>query len=126
MFEDMLRSCSRGEQLRKVGEKRVGATHDRSLTLFRRGWLFALLAMLLLPATANAADSLYWGNRERRHDPGRKPGRLGEPWVPDRSGEGGPCGVALDPAAGKVYWANFGGGEIQVANLDGSGPGHRP
>jgi DNA-binding beta-propeller fold protein YncE len=34
---------------------------------------------------------------------------------------GGPCGVALDPAAGKVYWTNFFSGEIRVANLDASG-----
>jgi hypothetical protein len=36
--------------------------------------------------------------------------------------EGGrPCGVALDPAAGKVYWANFSSGQIRAANLDASG-----
>ncbi|MGC1798913.1 MAG: hypothetical protein WA701_00870, partial [Solirubrobacterales bacterium] len=35
--------------------------------------------------------------------------------------EGGPCGVALNSAAGKIYWANFNGGEIRVGNIDGSG-----
>ena len=37
------------------------------------------------------------------------------------AGEAGPCGVALDAAAGKVYWANFFSGEIRLATLDGSG-----
>lgn len=34
-----------------------------------------------------------------------------------------PQGVALDPAAGKVYWANYGTDRISYANLDGSGGG---
>ena len=32
-----------------------------------------------------------------------------------------PCGIALNPAAGKIYWANWDTGEIRVANLDGTG-----
>ena len=35
-----------------------------------------------------------------------------------------PFGVAIDSAAGKIYWASNGGGTdccISVANLDGSG-----
>ncbi len=34
-----------------------------------------------------------------------------------------PEGVALDPAAGKIYWANHGNSSISYANLDGSGGG---
>jgi hypothetical protein len=37
-----------------------------------------------------------------------------------------PWGIALDPAAGKIYWANYGigtGTKISFANLDGSGAG---
>ncbi len=38
-----------------------------------------------------------------------------------------PIGIALDPAAGRIYWANFGGGllgaGISSAGLDGSGGG---
>jgi PKD domain len=30
--------------------------------------------------------------------------------------------MAIDPVAGKIYWANLGGGTIRVGNLDGSGP----
>src|SRR5262249_31987241 len=32
-----------------------------------------------------------------------------------------PTGVAVDPAAGKIYWVDNGSGEIRVANLNGSG-----
>jgi predicted outer membrane repeat protein len=32
-----------------------------------------------------------------------------------------PASVAIDPGAGKVYWANDGDGKIQRANLDGTG-----
>jgi DNA-binding beta-propeller fold protein YncE len=37
----------------------------------------------------------------------------------------GPDGVALDPAAGRIYWANVGAGanKISFANLNGSGGG---
>ena len=35
----------------------------------------------------------------------------------------GPDGVAIDPAAGRLYWANDHGNSISYANLDGSG-GH--
>jgi hypothetical protein len=34
----------------------------------------------------------------------------------------GPAGVAIDHADGKLYWANFGGGTIWSANLDGTSP----
>jgi DNA-binding beta-propeller fold protein YncE len=35
----------------------------------------------------------------------------------------GPQGVAIDPAANKIYWANADGDTIAEANLDGSGDG---
>ena len=35
----------------------------------------------------------------------------------------GPAGVSVDPAAGRIYWANSGGGSISFANLNGSGGG---
>jgi DNA-binding beta-propeller fold protein YncE len=34
-----------------------------------------------------------------------------------------PEGVAVDPAAGKIYWANFTTDAIAYANLNGSGGG---
>lgn len=36
-------------------------------------------------------------------------------------GVDGPNGVAIDRAANKIYWANFGGNTLGSANLDGSG-----
>ena len=33
-----------------------------------------------------------------------------------------PLGLALDPAAGRIYWTNYGDDKIQRAPLDGSGP----
>lgn len=35
----------------------------------------------------------------------------------------GPYGVAIDAAAGRVYWGNYDNGTIGFANLDGSGGG---
>ena len=37
---------------------------------------------------------------------------------------GGPEGIAIDPAAGLVYWANDAGSTISFANLNGSGGGN--
>ncbi len=34
---------------------------------------------------------------------------------------GNACGVAVDPAHNKIYWANFTTSEIQTGNLDGTG-----
>jgi Low-density lipoprotein receptor repeat class B len=33
----------------------------------------------------------------------------------------GPAGIALDVAAGQMYWTDFVGGDIRRGNLDGSG-----
>ena len=35
--------------------------------------------------------------------------------------EPNPIGVAVDPAAGKVYWTDLGGGRVRVGNLNGTG-----
>ena len=84
--------------------------------------VFVAAVTALLPAGAGAADGagarIYWSNesgavRFANVDGSGRTTLFG--------GEGGPCGVALDPAAGKVYWTNFNSGEIRAANLDGSG-----
>ena len=89
-----------------------------TMSTFRR---FVLLAIVVavLPATANAADSIYWGAESAGTI---RAGNLdGSGTSTPFGGEGGPCGVAIDPTAGKIYWANFNSGGLRVANLDGSG-----
>jgi hypothetical protein len=99
-------------------------TQNRGLTFFRTAGLLAVLVALLLPASASAADSIYW-SREQGNDSIR----FG-PLTGDNGGStpaqtlfddgGAPCGIAANPAAGKIYWANWNTGEIRVANLDGT------
>jgi DNA-binding beta-propeller fold protein YncE len=75
----------------------------------------------LLPITAGAAgaggDKIYWGNESGSV----RSGDLGGGGAADVFGGAYPCGVALDPAAGKIYWASWSNQAIQVGNLDGSG-----
>ena len=90
--------------------------------------LAALAALVATGAcfasAARAADSVYWANENNNTISFAKL---------DGSGGGGqlditgatpnfPQGLALDPAAGKVYWANR-NNTISFANLDGSGGG---
>src|SRR5580765_2866423 len=78
--------------------------------------------LLIIVAGASAADGagarIYWSNEFgaiRFAD-------VGGSGATTLFGDGGgPCGVVLDPAAGKVYWANWFSGEIRAANLDASG-----
>ena len=100
-------------------------TQNRGLTFFRTAGLLAVLVALLLPASASAADSIYW-SREQGNDSIR----FG-PLTGDNGGStpaqtlfddgGAPCGIAANPAAGKIYWANFSTNQIRVGNLNGTG-----
>ena len=80
----------------------------------------AALGLALCPATSPAADQVFWatymsGGKIRAGD-------LGGIAKRDVSiGEASPEGIAIDAAAGKVYWASTGGNAIRVANLDGTG-----
>ena len=81
--------------------------------------------MATLAATASAADSIYWSG-ETESDSIRYGPLTGEnggstPAQTLFNDAGRPCGIALNPAAGKIYWANWVGGEIRVANLNGTG-----
>ncbi len=92
----------------------------RGRRVTRRTALVVALAALILPASASAADSVYWSAE------GAGTIRLGDldgtGTAPTLfGGEGGPCGLAIDAAAGKLYWANFSSGGIREANLDGTG-----
>ena len=89
----------------------------------------ATLAMLLLlgapaallPASAGAVapvDQIYWGNEG---GPVRVGNLDGTGTASDVFAGETPCGVAIDPAAGKIYWASWNTGLIRVGNLDGTG-----
>jgi DNA-binding beta-propeller fold protein YncE len=81
------------------------------------------LATVLAFAAQAGADIVYWGNQS--------PNRISFAAL-DGSSSGDlntsgavvttPDGTALDPAHGRIYWAN-GNGKISFANLDGSGGG---
>ena len=80
--------------------------------------LTAALGFWQAPA-AFGADSLYWsaGNSAIRAGPldGSAPASDLFP------GQSAPFGVAIDPATGKLYWADYTAGAIRVANLNGAG-----
>ena len=102
-------------------------TRGRARTLPRgrsRCWRIALASAAILGATflpaapAFGAHSIYWstGNaiQVANLDGTGSASNL-------FSGENAPTGVAIDPAAGKIYWASGGASSIRVANLGGSG-----
>jgi hypothetical protein len=79
------------------------------------------LALLVLAAgaapAARAADSIYWTNFSSGAI--RVGGLGGSPAASDLfTGESSPFGVAIDPAANRIYWANS--SAIRVAGLGGS------
>lgn len=78
---------------------------------------------LVWASAATAADSVYWGN-----EAGNTISRISSDGSGETVGTGTatvdvPAGLALDAAAGKLYWANANanGNTISVARLDGSG-----
>ena len=88
-------------------------------SMLRRVALGTVAVGLLLPATASAADSIHWASESGFVGVGNLDGSGTASTL--FGSEGAPCGVAIDPAAEKIYWANFSSGTIRVANLDGSG-----
>ena len=91
------------------------------------GLLIALAALFAAPA-AHAADRIYWSNFETdtitwanlNGNGGGGTVNTGDATVD------GPMGLTIDPAHGRVYWANWAnhmGTTISYANLDGSGGG---
>ena len=87
----------------------------RAATLMALMFLAAVIALL---ATTGAGAGIYWGTESGAV---RFANVDGSGTTTLLAGEGAPCGVALDPAADKIYWTNFNSGEIRAANLDGSG-----
>src|SRR5437667_5198 len=78
------------------------------------------LALASVTATAIAADSIYWSNSGGKIRVGNLNGS-GTPMDLFSTVERAPDGVAIAPAAGKIYCANDGSGKIRVGNLNGSG-----
>ena len=79
-----------------------------------------LMAAAWLAPAALASDSIYWSSY--RDGGGIRIGGLDGTGARDLvSPESSPEGIAIDPAAGKIYWADTTAGSIRVANIDGSG-----
>ncbi|TML37084.1 MAG: YncE family protein [Actinobacteria bacterium] len=79
------------------------------------------LALASVTATAIAADSIYWSNSGGKIRVGNLNGS-GTPMDLFSTSEHSPYGVAINPRAGKIYWANaVASGKIRVGNLNGSG-----
>jgi len=93
---------------------------------FHRGTIFGCILALVMCATAwsasaaSAADSIYWTSYTGAG--GLRFGDLAGSGAHDLfTGESSPEGVAIDAAAGRIYWADTTSGTIRVANLDGTG-----
>jgi hypothetical protein len=79
----------------------------------------ALVPALAFASAASATDGIYWATSGIRVANLNGSGSAADLFA----AESNPFGVAIDPAGGKIYWANSitGSGAIRVANLDGSG-----
>ena len=84
----------------------------------------AVLLVLAAAPAAFGADRAYWANGNGTISYANLDGSGGGGLL-DVSGAtpSGPRGVAIDPVAGRIYWANQGNDTISYANLDGSGGG---
>jgi hypothetical protein len=88
--------------------------------------LTAALLCLFIAATASAANSVYWVNYGANKISRANLGEGGGADLPiSAANVNGPYGLAIDSAAGKIYWLNKVAlsGSIGYANLDGSGSG---
>jgi hypothetical protein len=73
-----------------------------------------------LASAAAASDSIYWSSYT--NPGGVLAGDLGGSGAQNLfTRESSPDGVAIDAAAGKIYWADTTSGAIRVGNLDGTG-----
>jgi len=79
-----------------------------------------LLALMLAVRVAPAAP-VYFSDKDANRIYRVVPGQPAELLLNNANGLADPRGVALDIAAGKMYWAENGSRRIRRANLDGSG-----
>jgi hypothetical protein len=91
------------------------------------GLAIALTTLFAAPA-AHASDRIYWSNFENDSIAWADLNDDGGGGIVNTTGAtvDGPMGLTLDPAHGRVYWANWAshmGTTISYANLDGSGGG---
>jgi DNA-binding beta-propeller fold protein YncE len=83
--------------------------------------VLGLVVPMCVASPAFGADSIYWSDAS---NPGsiRVANLDGTGTAASLVGsEALPVGVAIDPATGKIYWADASSGDIRVGNLDGSG-----
>ncbi len=86
----------------------------------------ALVVLGLTASPAGAADQIYWGNEGAESISHSNVAGGGGAEIPITGVDvNHPEGLAIDSAAGRIYWANRNGAEysIRFANLDGSGGG---
>lgn len=102
-----------------------GASEDR---VWIRGSAARIAAALLLTlgfeVTAHAGDKIYWATFNEGIRVGNLDGSGTAQFIgPNYANEGQISGevIAIDPAANKIYWANWGQNAIRVGNLDGTG-----
>src|SRR5947209_440546 len=101
----------------------MSARRSRRLKVALARCTFVLVvSSLMASAAASAADRVYWSSFVSSGE--IRVGNLngaGTPADVFATTESAPFGVAIDPAAGKLYWANNNSGKIRVGNLNGSG-----
>jgi hypothetical protein len=98
-----------------------GAPARRILTV----GLLSLMLCATLAGAARAADTIYWGDDDTA-DAILFAGLDGTGVQPFHTGDtpaGHPDGLAIDSAAGRIYWASSAAGKILWAALDGSASG---
>lgn len=106
------------------------ATTGRCRRLALLVGFLAATALAAAPA-AHGSDRIYWANFDiNTISFANLDGTGGDDLDTGAATMDGPMGMALDPAAGRIYWANWGlsgnvgeGTTISYANLDGSGGG---
>ena len=84
-----------------------------------------LVCAALAPSAALGADRVYWNDQSDDDIAfANLDGSGGGDLSTGSAHDDGPSGLAIDSAAGRIYWANSGGSDtISFANLDGSGGG---
>jgi DNA-binding beta-propeller fold protein YncE len=119
---------------RKDASQAMRPARRRRLASMLRGLLIALFGLAgagltLSASAAHATDRIYWSNYDNDTiSYANLNGSGGGQINTTGATVDGPMGLAIDPAAGRVYWANWGnpggtGVTISYANLDGSGGG---